>query len=254
VLHLVENGRSVATIERALVALGHAAVACGLPSPRSHPALLEVVRGARRRIGVAPRQKRAITVAQLRAMSLSLGEGKRALRDRALLVAGYAGAFRRSELVALDLEDVSWTEQGVLLRVRRSKTDQEGKGTSKALPTGSSAATCPSRTLRAWLEVRGEAAGPVFTHIAAGERVTARRLNDRQVARIVQRAALKVGLDPSLYAGHSLRAGLITAAATAGKTDWAIMRQSGHASPATLAGYVRDARSFEDNAAEGIGL
>lgn len=254
VVHLVEAGRSVATIERALVALGHAAAAQGLPSPREHPALLEVVRGARRRIGVAPRQKRAVTVPQLRSMSQCLDGGKRGVRDRALLVVGYAGAFRRSELVGLDLADVQWTEDGVLLRVRRSKTDQEGRGATRALPHGSSTFTCPVRTLRTWLELRGDWDGPLFVHIAAGGRVTRRRLNARQVARLVQRTAKAVGLDPEAYAGHSLRAGLITAAAGAGKSDWSIMRQSGHASPATLAGYVREARAFDDNAAEGIGL
>jgi len=250
-LHLAELGRASSTIDRAMTALGQVARARGLEPPTADSRVAEVLAGLRRRIGTRPARKAALTPRQVRDMLEGLPAGKRGLRDRCMLLLGFAGAFRRSELVAVDVEHLQWCDEGVRVLVPRSKTDQTGEGMTKAIPPGRSEQTCPVRSLRAWLEASSIESGPVFRHVAAGDRVTGRRIGDRQVARLVQSAAKRAGIEADL-AAHSLRAGLITAAAKAGRSDWSIMRQSGHASPATLAAYVREARLFDDNAAEGL--
>lgn len=175
-------------------------------------------------------------------------------RDRLLLLVGFAGAFRRSELVALDLEDITITPDGLEVLVRRSKTDQEGTGTVKGIPFGSNPRTCPVRAFRAWIERSGITTRTLFRHVDRHGCLHAHRLSGHAIARIIKRLAKVAGLDPVQFSGHSLRAGLATAAARAGKADRTIMRQTGHRSRAMLDRYVRDADLFTDNAAAGIGL
>jgi integrase len=181
-------------------------------------------------------------------------EGQRAgaVRDRALLLIGFAGAFRRSELVALDVGDVSFRAEGIVLTVRRSKTDQEGAGADVAIASGENPATCPVRALRAWLELRGDA-GALFVSVDRYGRLGG-RLGGGDVARIVKRTAQRAGLDAARYSGHSLRAGLATAAARQGRGDRSIMRQGRWASRTMVDRYVRVASLFNDNASDGIGL
>jgi len=251
---LAEQGRSVATVERAMAALAHAATQQGLAAPASHPAVSEVLEGVRRVLGRAQDRKAAVLVTDLRAMSEALGEGLAATRDRAVLVLGFAAALRRAELVALDVGDLQFVEQGVIVTLRRSKTDQHAEGTVKAVPRGLNAPTCAVRCVEAWLGAARLDEGPLFRRIGAGGKVLRQRMSDRAVARLVKRACANVGLDPKRYADHSLRAGLATEAARRGKSDWSIMRQTGHTNPATLAKYVREARLWEDNAADDLGL
>ncbi len=142
--------------------------------------------------------------------------------------------------------------EGVAVTIRRDKTDQEGAGRTIGLTYGSTAATCPVRTLRAWLDAARIEAGPVFRAVDKAGHVAAERLSDRSVALIVKSAAGRAGLDAAAYAGHSLRAGLATAAARAGKSDRAIMRATGHKSRAMVDRYVREAELFSDTAAAGL--
>jgi site-specific recombinase XerD len=146
------------------------------------------------------------------------------LRDRALLLVGFAAALRRSELVALDLTDLRPVPEGLVLTLRRSKTDPDGAGTEVALPHGQHALTCPVRALQTWLEAAGIAAGAVFVSVTKGGRTTTTRLSDRDVARMVKAAAAAAGYDPTGFAGHSLlRAGFATSATRAGVPEHAIM-------------------------------
>lgn len=191
---------------------------------------------------------------QLRAASGALPASLLGKRDRALLLLGFAGAFRRSELAGLEVRDLAFAEDGLEVTLRRSKTDQEGKGSKKGIPYGSDPKTCPVRAVRAWLEASGIAEGPVFREVTRHGHVEAAPLSGRSIARVVKRSAEAAGLDPAGFSGHSLRAGLATAAAKAGKSTHAIMRQTGHKSADMVARYVREASLFEDNAAAGIGL
>jgi integrase len=173
------------------------------------------------------------------------------LRDRALLLVGFAGAFRRSELVALDVSDVEVGEDGLTVTLRRSKTDQEGAGRKVGIPRGSTPETCPVRALRAWLETAAITESALFRSVNRHGRVGS-RLSDKHVAIAVKEAAAPVGLDVKSFAGHSLRAGLVTSAAIQGRSDRSIMNQTGHRSVAMVQRYVRDASLFRDNAAQGL--
>lgn len=243
----------VSTLERRIAAIAVAHKAAGFASPTADIGVRTVLAGIRRTYGVAARGKKPITVAQLRCMSETLDETPIGMRDRALLLVGFAGGFRRSELVSLDIADVEFSDEGAIVNLRRSKTDPEGQGRKIGLPYGGVRATCPVRSLRRWLNLLG-AAGPVFRPVNRYGTISSRRLSARGVALVVKRCAGRLGLNLSDFAGHSLRAGLVTAAAKAGLSEAAIARQSGHRSLAVMRRYVRDASLFTGNAAASIGL
>lgn len=247
--------RKVATVERALVAICQAHKLHGMPSPREAPEVTEVLQGIRRTIGVAPNQKEPVLVDTLRALVDSMRRDDPGdVRDRALLCLGFASGCRRSELVALDIEDLSFTDDGLEVTIRRSKTDQEGVGRKVGVPYGGRPRTCPVRAVRDWLDLSLLTEGPLFRPINRFGKILPKRLTAQSVALIVKRWALEAGLDPMLFAGHSLRSGLATAAAKAGKTERSIMKQTGHRSVTVVRRYIRDAELFDDNAAAGIGL
>jgi site-specific recombinase XerD len=172
------------------------------------------------------------------------------IRDRALLLLGFAGAFRRSELVSLDVADIEETETGLLVCIRSSKTDQEGQGVTIAIARGDVA--CPVKALRAWLEAAAIEAGPIFRPIDKAGTVRASRLTDRSVANFVKAYAERAGFDASTFSGHSLRAGFLTSAAGKGASIFKMMDVSRHKSVDTLRGYVRDAELFKDHAGAGL--
>jgi integrase len=214
-----------------------------------------VLRGIGRLHGVAQTGVDPVCVDELRAMVSALDDSTPAgLRDRALLVLGFAGAFRRSELVALEVADLAFGVEGLTVTIRRSKVDQEGEGEGVGLPYGSHAATCPVRTVRRWLDAAGIVEGPVFRSVDRHGNVGSQSMAGRSVALIVKRAAEGAGLDPARFSGHSLRAGLATSAAQAGKSERTIMRQGRWRSVTTARRYIRDADLYRDNAAAGIGL
>ena len=251
--HRAQSGARPSTVERALVGISEIHRAHGHSSPRAHAAVRTVMRGIRRSHGAAPRQARPLSVAQLRAL-LPEGDSLGALRDRALLLLGFAGGFRRSELVALDVADLEVDPEGLRVLVRRGKTDQEGLGHTRGIPYGAHAGTCPVRAVHAWIRAAGLEAGAVFRTVRAEGTVEARRLDGRGVARVLQKHAAAAGLDPTELSGHSLRSGFVTEAARAGATEHDIMRQTGHRSTAVLRTYIRRATVWESNAAGRIGL
>lgn len=247
----------VATISRRLAAIAKAHQAAGHDSPASlrHASVSEVWKGIRRVHGTAQTQKAPVSVEDLRRMFAVLPANELlAVRDRALLLIGFAGAFRRSELVGLNVEDVQICADGLVILLRRSKTDQEAEGRKIAIPYGSTPDTCPVRSLQRWLESADITAGPLFRPVNRHGNLQTERLSDKAVALVVKRYAEAAGLDPKKYSGHSLRSGLVTAAAIAGVSERAIMQQTGHKSSAMVRRYIRDANLFRDNAAARIGL
>ncbi|MHB1846945.1 MAG: site-specific integrase [Deltaproteobacteria bacterium] len=222
-----------------------------MPSPRGKVAVQEVLKGIRRSLGVAQTQKAPLLPGQLREVVAALPDGLLGLRDRALLLIGFAGAFRRSELVGIDLADLLFDEEGLTVTLRRSKTDQEGAGRKIGIPFGRRE-TCPVEAVKAWIEAARIESGPIFREVNRHGRVSAARLSGRSVARIVKRSVERVGIDPSQFAGHSLRAGLVTAAAKAHKSIAAIQKQTGHRSVAMVQRYIRNADLFDDNASDGL--
>ena len=249
------QGASVATLAQALTAISRANVAIGEPSPRIDPAFREIWAGIVRTEGGKPRKEaRALPVDQLRRMCKASKSACPAsgARDRALLLLGFAGGFRRSELVGLDVADLLDDPNGLVVTVRRSKTDQTGQGREVAIPYGSDPITCPVRQLRAWLALAGIETGPIFRCVRKGGRVGSARLSDRAVALVLKRAAKRARLPVTGLSGHSLRAGLVTAASQAGAAPRAIMDQTGHKTLAMVVRYHRRATRFEDCAASGL--
>lgn len=249
---LADRGCRPSTIERALAGIAHAHRSRGFEWQRAHPAITAVMTGIRRRCGTAPSRKAPVVDHDLVALVGTLSEDLAGLRDRALLTLGWFGAFRRSELVALNVSDLAEVREGLVVAVRRSKGDQEAHGAEKGIPFASNVNVCPVRSLRAWLEASGLREGPLFRALHRNGRMSAAALSDRSVALIVQRAARGAGLDATTLGGHSLRAGFATTAAKKGKSLDAIMRQTLHKSEKVARGYIRHAKLFDDNAAVGL--
>ncbi len=246
--------KAVATLQRHLTSISQAHQVQGHETPISAPVVRQTWRGIRRTFGTASVGKAPARTAEVRAMVATLDDRPIGVRDRALLLVGFAGAFRRSELVALNVDDLADTVDGLVVTIRRSKTDQEGAGEQIGIPYGSDPATCPVRAYRAWLELAGITEGPVFRGVDRHGNIAERRLGGRAVADAVKRAAERAGLDPAKYAGHSLRAGLITSAAEAGVAERDIMRQSRHKSVPVMRRYIRGATVWQANAAAAVGL
>ena len=185
-------------------------------------------------MGTMPAAKTPVLIEDVRAMMANLPDRLLGVRDRALLLVGFAGGFRRSELVSLNIRDLKFNNDGLTVTLRRSKTDQEASGRKVGLPYGSSLETCPVRSLRAWLEASEIESGPVFRPINRHGQIPPTRLSDRAVALIVKRAAKAAGKDPAEFAGHSLRSGLATAARrcvaqVAARRQRAVLFRGGHA-------------------------
>ncbi len=181
-------------------------------------------------------------------------EGLRGLRNKALLLLGFAGTFRWSKWVSLDREDLETTTEGLVITLRRSKTDQEGAGRKAGIPYGSNPATCPVRALGLWVDAASITVGPIFRAINRHGRLQQGSLTSQSVALVVKDAATAAGLDAGRYAGHSLSSGLATSAAAAGAPKRAIMEQTCHKSVAMVRRYVRHGSLFRENAAAYVGL
>ena len=244
-------GKRASTLGRRLAAIRYFHRAAGFDAPTGDEKLKAVLSGIRRTIGAAPSRKRAATSDLVLSM-IPRGDSLRELRNRAIILVGFAGAFRRSELVALDVSDIEETAEGMLVTLRRSKTDQEGLGRRVAIPRGEIA--CPVAALRAWLNAANITEGAIFRRIVnkRAQRVTDRRLAGRNVASIVKQSAANLGFDPLSFAGHSLRAGFVTSAVKRGANLIKITDVTGHRSLEMLKTYSRDAEAFVGHAGAGL--
>lgn len=265
---LKEKGRKYSTIQRRLVAIRAVYKEYGQMMEQEaqargnkefvyhNPASTDRVKGwmkaLRKTIGIAQKQKRPATKRIMNAF-LSEMEGDRLIdiRNRALLVIGYAGAFRRSELAALNVEDIERDNEGIYIIVRKGKTDQEGQGLKKFIYYGERASQCPVRLLDAWLRAAGITEGAVFRQVNKGGRV-GNRMSDKAIYNVVKEAAEKAGFDKSEFGGHSLRAGIITQLADDGVEERDIMRHSGHKSIAIMRRYIREVDIKKKSPTRGI--
>jgi len=269
----------VATLIRRCSAISAVHQAAGHPSPTISPLVRTTLAGIRRVHGVHQQAKDPLLAHQLRRLLDALPpepiKALLAARDRALLVLGFYGALRRSELVGLDTADVEVNDQGLVVTLRRSKTDQDAAGRRIAMLHTGSPDSCPAEVYLAWLaaldaalgkeqlplegdrrhvEEHGRLASPVFRPVNRHGSPAPTRLTDKAVARVVQRTALQAGLGDLDLAGHSLRAGFATTAAAAGKSERSIMKQTGHKSLPMVRRYIREGSLFRDNATDGIVL
>jgi integrase len=242
---------TVATIQRRLAGLAKAHRAKGFDDPTKAEIVASTLRGIRRARGTARREAKALQRDDLFAVLSCMGDRPIDIRDRALLLIGFAGAFRRSELVGLDWEDFEQVRQGLVIHLRRSKTDQTGQGRKIGIPFGRTR-WCPVQHLDQWRSVSGEAPGPVFRGMERSGRTSGVRLSAEAVSIVVKKRVAAAGFDPEVYSGHSLRAGLATSAAMVGALSHKIREQTGHASDAMLARYIRVGSIFTDNAAGAV--
>ncbi len=241
------------TLGRRLAAIRLMHLGARLPSPHDALEVAEVMRGIRRAWKRPVTQKAPAVADEIKRMVDAVQPQTLAgLRDRALLLLGFAGAFRRSELVALDIEHLTARPEGLSVLIASSKTDQEGRGQVVAIPAVPDSPYCPVRAVSDWLVAADIGSGAVFRSIRRGDHVAADRLGDRSVALVIKRLATKVGLDASRYAGHSLRSGFLTSAAQNRASIFRMADQSRHKSLDVLRDYVRNEDRFENNAADGL--
>jgi site-specific recombinase XerD len=244
----------VSTLQRRLATIAEAHRAAGHESPNGHARVRLVWQGIRREKGIAQDHKRPALTKLIRLMVSHLPDTLLGIRDRALLLLGFAGAMRRSELVGLDVNDLAQADEGLVVNIRRSKTDQVRQGRKIGIPLGGSPETCPVRAVHAWLRASGIEEGPIFRPVNRHGQLLGTRLSDRAVAEVVKRSLKVAGRCSRGYSGHSLRAGLVTQAAMAGVSERSIQEQSGHRSLVVLRRYIRDGSLFRENAASRVGL
>jgi len=246
-----EAGRGIkpSTLIRRVAAIRMFHEANGNPSPTQHRGVKATIKGIRREKGSAQRKKAPATAERVAAMvafcDLNTLTG---LRDRALLLLGFSGAFRRSELVALQVNDIERTPEGIKVTIRRSKTDQEGQGQMVAILNGTNFRAVDA--LMAWLDAAVITDGHIFRPVNKWNQVRPAGLTGESVALTVKRYASKAGLTVDDFSGHSLRAGFITSGAAAGADLFKLMEVSRHRKPETVMGYVRESRLFENHAGE----
>lgn len=246
-----EERYAPATLKRHMAAINSAHLWAGLDPPARmgrHPELGVLWRAILHKHGSAPRHaKPPLLTDQVRAMVAACA-GRWRTRNRAMILLAYSGAFRRSEVVGLDISDVQTHAKGLTVLLRRSKTDQEGRGRKVGIPRGADAATCPVAAVQAWIGFRGEWDGPLFPGKDGRSRMT-----DQNFRLIVKDACAAAGLGPQ-YSAHSLRSGFVTQAIRGGASDHAVMDQTGHKDPQMVRRYRRETELFLDNAAARLGL
>jgi integrase len=242
------NVLSVATLNRRLAALAKVHRARGFSNPTSDEVVKATVRGLKRIKGTAQRQATPLIKEDLFVVLEAMGLRLKDVRDRALLLLGFAGGFRRSELIGLNCSDFVLVRQGLKITLRRSKTDQNGEGRKIGIPQGRGR-WCPVAALEQWRAASGIREGALFRSVDRHHRVSSKRLSGEAVCLVVRERVQAAGIDPSGYSGHSLRAGLATSVAKEGVSSWKIRQQTGHASDAMLSRYVRDGQLFVGNVA-----
>lgn len=242
---IAECGRKVSTGSRHIAAIRHRHRISGLTPPTT-TGILPVMDSVRRERSERPVGKRALSVPELVQISKACNTATNTgARDRALIVLGFATSLRRSELVALQVADISFESVGIAVLVRRSKVDQEGRGRLIGVWSGQRAETDPVRVLKEWMKRRGTAPGPLFVRINAGDSLTTKPLSGEAVNKRLKRCMERAGLESKLFGAHSLRAGSLTASAKLGRSDQELMILSGHAGADMVKIYIRDARIFD---------
>ena len=245
-----------ATIVRRKASIGEAHKLAGHPNPCADELVKLASKGIRRQIGVAPQHRKAgVSTADMRAIVVGLDTERLIdVRDKALLLVGYATALRRTSLVGLDVGDIEDHPQGMLVHLRRSKTDQEGAGARIEVEYGTNPETCPVRAYRTWTKAAGIVEGPVFRAVNRGGNISPNRLSGKAVALIIKKHAARIGKDPADFAGHSLRRGFATEAARQGASERTIAHTTQHTSTKGLSPYIEDAEVFTDPPSRYLGL
>ena len=257
--HMADTGFKASYIRLARVAIGKAHKKASFLNPMREEPAIGVWEGIRRKKGTAQEKKNPLLPTSIAAAYEGLPDNLRSDRDKALVMLGFAGGFRRSELVALNFEDLQFSDEGLIVRVARSKRDQEAKGAEKIICRGRKRSICPVLLVRRWLDGSGITEGPLFKPVDRRGRIVWKgrkgepaRLTDKSACEIVKRIAALAGFRPEEFGGHSLRSGFVTAAAENGARIEDIMAQTQHGNVQTVVGYMRKTRRFENSATKGL--
>ncbi len=223
-------------------------------SPTKDAQVKSVVRGILR--AKSERQKHAepTLIEHIQKMVSNQPDSLKGIRDRALILIGFAGGFRRSEIVSLKLEDIEVGDQGIIINLRKSKTDQTGRGRKIAIAFGANAETCPVKSLESWLKASGITEGPLFRPINKWGQISSEQMTDQSVRLILKDSLTRAGISEKGFSGHSLRAGFATVAAINGASEREIQKTTGHVSLEVLRRYIRDADLFRSTASKKLGL
>ena len=250
--HLSTKDAKISTIKRRLVSIGVIHKMKGHYLDTKHPVIVENLMGIKRRKGTIQKGKKPLLINDLKQIINVINKEKepdlKKLRNKAILLIGFSGGFRRNEIVSLDLDDIEFVFEGVKIRVKKSKTDQFGQGMIKGIPHFENSIYCPVTTLRRWLNTSKIKDGPIFVKFSKGSKITKRRLTDQSIALIIKDYLIKAGIDSRNYSGHSLRSGFATSAAESGAEERSIMAMTGHKSTEMVRRYIKEANIFKNNA------
>ena len=250
--HLSTKDVKLSTIKRRLVSIGVIHKMKGHYLDTKHPIIVENLLGIKRRKGSVQKGKKPILINELRKILNVIDEQNspdiKKLRDKSIILIGFSGGFRRHEIISLDYEDLDFVYEGLKITVKRSKTDQFGEGTIKALPYTKESPYCPVTTLERWLKISKINKGPIFRRFSKGSNLSNNRLTDQSVAIIIKNYLNKAGIDSKNYSGHSLRSGFATTAAESGVEERTIMAMTGHKSTEMVRRYIKEANLFKNNA------
>jgi len=242
----------ISTIKRRLVSIGVIHKLKGHYLDTKHPSIIENLMGIKRRKGVNQKGKKPLLINNLKKIINVIDEQQKEkikkFRDRSIILIGFSGGFRRSEIVGLDYDDLEFVKEGLKINIKRSKTDQFGEGTIKGLPFFDNSEYCPVVSIQNWIEISKISSGPLFRRFSKGSNLTEKRLTDQTVALIIKNYLNLAGIDSRNYSGHSLRSGFATTAAEAGVEERSIMAMTGHKSSEMVRRYIKDANLFKNNA------
>jgi len=248
----------ISTLRRRLVSIGVVHKLKGHYLDTKHPVIIENLMGIKRKKGSIQTGKKPILINHLKQIIKVIDEQKvekiQKLRNKALILVGFSGGFRRTELVSIDYEDLDFVEEGVKITLRRSKTDQFGEGQLKGLPYFTNEKYCPVTNLKNWIYLSKIKTGPIFRRFAKGSILTSHRLTDQSVVLIIKDCLKKAGIENQNFSGHSLRSGFATVAAESGADERSIMEMTGHKTTQMVRRYIRDANIFKNNALNKVKL
>ncbi len=248
----------ISTIRRRLVSIGVVHKIKGHYLDTKHPVIIENLMGIKRKKGSIQTGKKPILINHLKQIIDVINEQKvekiKKLRNKTIILLGFGGGFRRTELVSIDYEDVEFVQEGIKIAVTRSKTDQFGEGMMKALPYFSNEKYCPVTNLKNWLTLSKIKTGPIFRRFAKGSVLTSYRLTDQSVVLIIKDCLKLAGIENQNFSGHSLRSGFATVAANSGADERSIMAMTGHKTTQMVRRYIKEANLFKNNALNKIKL
>ena len=255
--HLSKNSK-MSTLRRRLVSISMVHKIKGHYLDTKHPVIIENLMGIKRLKGTIQKGKKPILINHLKSIINVINEQKieeiKKARDKSIVLIGFGGGFRRTELVSLDHEDLEFVPEGLKITIKRSKTDQFGEGMTKGLPYFDNEVYCPVSNLKKWLELSKIKDGPIFRRFAKGLSITKNRLTDQTVVLLIKNYLSLAGIDNSNFSGHSLRAGFATVAAESGADERSIMAMTGHKTTQMVRRYIREANIFKNNALNKIKL